>query len=140
MRNLIAATFLAGATLLGCAQSQADSSKAAVASKSTLSEVTVDQLDQLLASHKATAVDANGDSTRKRMGVVPGAILLSDSDSTKGLPADKASALVFYCGNTACMASHNAAEKAMTAGYTNVKIMPAGIAGWVQAGKKVQQI
>ncbi|HEY4240777.1 MAG TPA: rhodanese-like domain-containing protein [Kofleriaceae bacterium] len=139
MRNFIAASILAGATLLGSAPSMADAPKS-VATAKALPEVTVDQLDQLLSSHKATPVDANGDSTRKRMGVVPGAILLSDADSTAGLPADKGSALIFYCGNTACKASHNAAEKAMTAGYTNVKVMPAGIAGWVQAGKKVQQI
>ena len=76
------------------------------------------------------------------MGTLPGAVLLSDSETFKlsELPPDKSKALVFYCGNTQCGASHEAAEKAITAGYTNVKVMPDGIAGWVKAGKKTQQI
>ena len=87
-------------------------------------------------------VDANGDETRKKMGIVPGAVLLTSSDSfnVSELPADKSKELVFYCANTRCGASHEAAEKALTAGYTNVKVMPDGIAGWVKAGKKVQNI
>ena len=32
----------------------------------------------------------------------------------------------------------SAAHKAIAAGYSNVKVMPEGIAGWVKAGKKVQ--
>ena len=66
-------------------------------------------------------VDANGETTRKKMGVVPGAVLLTDSESvrrSRELPADKGKALVFYCANTQCGASHEAAERAMTAGYT----------------------
>ena len=74
--------------------------------------------------------------------MVPGAVLLTDSESfaLTELPADKAKELVFYCANTHCGASHHAASKAITAGYTNVKVMPEGIAGWVKAGKKVQNI
>ena len=60
--------------------------------------------------------------------------------SVSELPADKSKQLVFYCANTQCGASHEAAEKAITAGYTNVKVMPEGIAGWVKAGKKTSQI
>lgn len=56
------------------------------------------------------------------------------------LPADKSKSLVFYCANTHCGASHEAADRAITAGYTHVKVMPEGIAGWVKAGKKVQQL
>ena len=105
--------------------------------------VSVDQVDELIAKHEAQAVDANGVETRKKMGVVPGAILLSDSNDEldpKQLPADKSKGLVFYCANTHCGASHHAAEKAITAGYTHVTVMPDGIAGWVKAGKKVQSI
>ena len=105
-----------------------------------LPAVTVDQLDTMLASSQAQPVDANGDLTRKKMGVIPGAVLLTDSDSINGLPADKSKALVFYCANTACGASHHAAAKAVTAGYTNVKVLPEGIAGWVKAGKKTASI
>ena len=48
--------------------------------------------------------------------------------------------LVFYCTNASCSSSHYAAEKAITAGYTHVKVMPDGIAGWVKAGKKTSSI
>lgn len=107
-----------------------------------MATVTVDQLDTMLAANQCQAVDANGDETRKKMGVVPGAILLKDSDTfdASQLPSDKSKPLVFYCANTHCGASHEAAEHALTAGYTNVKVLPDGIAGWVKAGKKVSQI
>ena len=76
------------------------------------------------------------------MGVVPGAVLLTDSESfaLTELPADKSKPLVFYCANKMFGASHEAAGKALTAGYTNVKVLPEGIAGWVKAGKKTQAI
>ena len=107
---------------------------------SAIPAVTVDQLDRMLAGHECRAVDANGDATRRHMGVIPGAVLLRDMDAVDQLPADKTTGLVFYCANTACGASHQAAERALTAGYTNVKGMPAGIAGWVSTGKKTQSI
>jgi len=111
--------------------------------------VTVDELDHMLASGDCQAVDANGDQTRRRMGVIPGAVLLSDADpagaagaasSIHQLPSNKAKSLVFYCANTACSASHDAARKAITAGYTHVKVLPEGIAGWVKAGKQTRSI
>ena len=103
---------------------------------------TVDEVERLLADGACQAVDANGAGTRKRMGVVPGAVLLSDYESfaPSELPADKSKALVFYCANEHCGASHEAAARALTAGYTRVRVMPAGIAGWVKAGKKVASL
>src|SRR5690606_15008326 len=100
------------------------------------------ELDQLLANQGAVPVDANGDPLRKKMGVIPGAVLLTDYETflPSELPADKSRPLVFYCANTHCGASHEAADKARIAGYTDVKVLPDGIAGWVQAGKQVQSI
>ncbi|MGE0403240.1 MAG: rhodanese-like domain-containing protein, partial [Kofleriaceae bacterium] len=105
-------------------------------------EVTIDQVDTALAKSEWQAVDANGEGTRKKMGILPGAVLLTDSETflPSELPSDKSKGLVFYCANTHCGASHEAASKARTAGYKNVKVMPEGIAGWVKAGKKVQTI
>lgn len=37
------------------------------------------------------------------------------------------------------MASHKGAGRALKLGYTNVFVMSEGIAGWLKAGKKVQQ-
>jgi rhodanese-related sulfurtransferase len=106
----------------------------------TIATVSVDELDQMLAGSDCQAVDANGASTRREMGVIPGAVLLTDADSIDKLPGDKARNLVFYCTNTACGASHHAARKAITAGYTHVNVLPDGIAGWVKAGKKTSSI
>ncbi|HEX3477029.1 MAG TPA: rhodanese-like domain-containing protein [Kofleriaceae bacterium] len=113
-----------------------DQRPAAIGAVTAVSAVSVDELDRLLASHQCIAVDANGDSTRRQMGVIPGAVLLRDLDATDQLPPDKATGLVFYCANPACGASHEAAEKAIAAGYTHVRVLPDGIAGWVKAGKR----
>jgi rhodanese-related sulfurtransferase len=85
----------------------------------------------------ATFVDANGAETREKLGVIPGAILLTSSsefDAKKELPQNKDSKLIFYCANTHCGASHQAAEKASEAGYKDVAVLPDGIKGWKEAG------
>ncbi len=121
----------------GCSRrADAPEQRASAAAVLQISPVSVDELDHLLASHQCVAVDANGDSTRRQMGVIPGAVLLRDLDAIDQLPRDKAASLVFYCTNSACRASHEAAEKAIAAGYTHVRVFPDGIAGWVKAGKR----
>lgn len=83
-------------------------------------------------------VDANGDETRAKFGVIPGAKLLShyaNYNPASELPADKASTLVFYCASTKCSAAPKAATKAADAGYTNVHVLEVGIKGWTEAGK-----
>lgn len=140
MRTLLLSVLVALGAAAGC--SKADKTEQHASAKAQLPTLTVDEVDHKLAAGECTPVDANGTETRKKMGVVPGAVLLTDSESfqVSELPADKTKPLVFYCANTRCGASHEAAEKALTAGYTNVKVMPDGIAGWVKAGKKVQTI
>lgn len=143
MRTLLACSLLAS-SLWASASCSRDSATAERASArpagATVSTVTVDQLDRMLTHHACQPVDANGDATRKRMGVIPGAVLLRDMDAVDQLPTDKARPLVFYCANPACGASHEAAEKAITAGYTHVQVLPDGIAGWVKAGKQTASI
>jgi len=140
MRTILFSMLIAVAAT-GCAKQDTDKS-AATEAAAKVPTVTVDELDQLLAKNAAQPVDANGAGTRSKMGVIPGAVLLTDSESFQPseLPADKSKALVFYCGNTSCSASHCAAGKAIIAGYTNVKILPEGIAGWVKAGKKTASV
>ena len=131
------------ATVAGCSRHGGTDDRAArvdPAQPIPLAAVTVDELADLLARKDAQPVDANTDQTRRRMGVIPGAVLLGDADSLDKLPADKARGLVFYCANDACSASHHAARKAIAAGYARVKILPVGIAGWVKAGKPTAQI
>ena len=132
---------LLGAALLAAAACS-KSAPSAKPDEAKIPTLTVDQVDQELAAGKAVAIDCNGEATRKKLGVVPGAVLLSDDDSFQPseLPADKTKELVFYCANTECGASHHAASKALLAGYTKVEVMPDGIAGWVKAGKKTQSL
>lgn len=106
-------------------------------------EVTVEQLAQWLDAGEATPVDANGEATRESKGHIPSAILLSSSykyEVAKELPKDKAKNLVFYCGSTSCSASDTAAARAQEAGYTNVRILRVGIAGWLEAGKTAERL
>ena len=138
MRTYLLAVLLALAPTVACSKQ----SEPAADKTPDVANITVDELDKLLAAKACQPVDANGVATRKKLGVIPGAVLLSDSElfNASELPADKSKPLVFYCANTHCGASHEAAGKAMTAGYTNVKVLPDGIAGWVKAGKQVDQI
>jgi rhodanese-related sulfurtransferase len=112
------------------------------AAPAAIAKVGVDELAALVASGQCRAVDANGETTRKRMGVIPGATLLTDYEAyaLSELPADHATKLVFYCSNEHCGASHVAAGKARAAGYRDVAVLPAGIAGWRGAGKPVASL
>jgi len=143
MRRFLLAAALATLSLAGACTKAGAKDEAQVNTKDVnVPEVTVDQLDAEISAKTAQAVDANGEATRRKMGVIPGAIMLPDSEnwSPSDLPSDKDKPLVFYCANTHCDASHEAAGKALSAGYKNVKVLPEGIAGWVKAGKKVQSI
>jgi rhodanese-related sulfurtransferase len=104
-------------------------------------EVSVAQVTEML-EDGAVPVDANGEDTRNERGTLPGARLLTSSgryDPAAELPSDKATQLVFYCGGEQCHASDTAAERARDAGYENVSVMRAGIAGWVEAGRPVDR-
>jgi len=135
---------LAGMSLFGCDKAEQTPSEPQPASKPAdphdgLKTVTVDQLSTMLAKSQAVPVDANKKGTRDKLGIIPSSVLLSRSGGfdASELPADKDSNLVFYCYNTRCSAAPNAAEHATEAGYRNVSVLPAGITGWVDAGKKV---
>jgi rhodanese-related sulfurtransferase len=107
--------------------------------KDAFGQVSVDQLVSLRKAKAVTILDANDVETRNKMGVIPGATLLTSFEKYElaQLPASKSSKLVFYCANTMCTASHAAAERAVTAGYKDVAVLPAGIEGWVEAGQAV---
>jgi rhodanese-related sulfurtransferase len=101
----------------------------------------VDLAARLASSTPPLVFDANVESTRTFVGVVPHARLLSPGeDPVPRLPADKSTPLVFYCANTYCTASHQAADKAIDAGYKNVGVMVDGIYGWRDAKQPLQKI
>ncbi|MEO6773841.1 MAG: rhodanese-like domain-containing protein [Kofleriaceae bacterium] len=139
MTKLLVMAILAAA---GCAKSDKPAAPPVAQQEVKLSFVSVDAAAAQLEKGTAQAVDANNPPTRQHEGVIPGAVLLSDFETfaLTELPSDKAKELVFYCANTRCGASHEAAHKAIAAGYSNVKVMPDGIAGWIKAGNKVQSI
>jgi rhodanese-related sulfurtransferase len=89
---------------------------------------------------KFAVLDSNDEATRASKGTVPGAIKLSSYNeyALSELPADKTTTLVFYCYNTLCPASDISAERALNAGYKDVRVMKAGIVGWLELAKKTK--
>ena len=65
---------------------------------------------------------------------VPGALNLAPDFDAALLPAERATPLVFYCSNPLCRKAPNAARRAEKLGYTDVRVMSAGISGWLAAG------
>jgi rhodanese-related sulfurtransferase len=130
--SLVTLCAVAGSLALGC---KADTTG--------LSTLTVAELAaRLIQDSAVTVCDANSAKTRSRYGTIPGARLLSnyrDYDPGVELPADKSHTLVFYCHSEMCGAAASAARKAVTAGYTNVHVLPAGIAGWAEEGQPIEK-
>ncbi len=106
-------------------------------------DVSVGTVQQFVSAKPAnvTIVDVNDDETRKEKGMVPGATKLSSYDkyAMNELPADKSSTIIFYCYNTLCPASGLAADRAIDAGYKDVRVMKAGIIGWKEATEKARK-
>jgi len=98
MRNFLLAAALSITAVAGC--SKPDKTVSAPAADK-LPSMTLDEVDHALAANEAKAVDCNGEATRKKMGVVPGAILVTDDESFAAteLPPDKTTKLVFYCAD-----------------------------------------
>ncbi len=136
--------FTAAIAFLGCKPSQDlapvahDNPPAPTIASPKLALVT--EVADWVQHHTATVLDANGPDTRQAMGVVPGALLLSNSHdySLSELPQSKDTKLVFYCGGEMCRASDSAAARAVQAGYSDVNVMRAGIRGWKNSGQSTQ--
>lgn len=98
-----------------------------------LKTVSPDGLNQLVQAKGVTTFDVNSRQSWLKARV-PGALNLdpagySDSD----LPPGKDSLLVFYCSNPLCRKAPNAARRARKMGYSDVRVMSAGINGWLNA-------
>ncbi len=126
-----AATETAAAT-----ETKTDDSK--TTAKTELAETPMDEVESGLAAGDCHVFDANSPDTRTKNGVIEGAVLLDNyrEYDLALLPEAKDSKVVFYCGSTMCTASDKAADRALTAGYTNVSVMREGIKGWKKAGKQ----
>ena len=98
MRKLLFAAVLAVAAV-GCSEkSNEKADKAEV--KHDLPEMSVEDVAAGLDAKQLTVVDCNSEKTRKKHGVIPGAILVDDEETFTAaiLPTDKTAKLVFYCG------------------------------------------
>ena len=105
--------------------------------------VSIDELDSLIksASKSIFIYDANVESIRTNVGIIPGARLIeSDYDVKAVLPEKKDSKLFFYCANKMCTSSDQAAGRAMDAGYSDVSVLKEGIFGWKKAKKTIVQV
>lgn len=69
---------------------------------------------------------------------VPGALNLAPDVDAGMLPADLGTPLVFYCSNPLCRKAPQAARRAEKLGYADVRVMSAGITGWIGAGLPVE--
>ena len=95
MRTLIFSALLGLGAISGCSKDKGASSEA----ETQFSTMTLDDVEKGLAANELTAVDCNGTDTRKKFGVVSGAVLVADEETypASDLPADKTRKLVFYC-------------------------------------------
>ncbi len=112
---------------------------AAVYAGNSFPEISVADVNTLVGSKSAVIIDVNGTDSYNA-GHVPGAL---NYDAIKdklaaNLPKDKDATIVAYCANPKCGAYARAAVAAQKLGYTNVKHMTAGIAGWKDAGMKTE--
>jgi rhodanese-related sulfurtransferase len=90
------------------------------------------ELHQLMGRDGVTVVDVNARQSWLKARV-PGALNLPPDFDAGALPAGTESLLVFYCSNPLCRKAPNAARRAKSLGYGNVRVMSAGIAGWIGA-------
>ena len=98
MRTLLFAAVLAlGSLTLGCSKSE---KKGGDEIDHSIPEISIDDVQAGMAAKTLTVFDCNSDKTRKRVGVLPGAVLVEDEETFDAsiLPADKNAKLVFYCG------------------------------------------
>jgi rhodanese-related sulfurtransferase len=98
-----------------------------------LTSVSPGELHRLLGTEPVVAIDVNP-RAQWLQARVPGALNLDPLAFTDGdLPRDKDAALVFYCSNFMCRKAPAAARRATGLGYVNVRVMSAGISGWLSA-------
>ena len=124
---------------VGCASK--DAGELSLKNGKNLPKITVEAAAKLQKDDSVFMIDANGMFTRKFRGYVPGARLLSHyrKYDEKELEASKLDTLIFYCGSEKCTSAPKAAQIASAKGY-QVKVMDAGIKGWIRAGHDVKKL
>ncbi len=88
-------------------------------------------LHQLIREGAVRTIDVNSPGSWSQARV-PGAVNLDPAGfGPADLPADREALLVFYCSNPLCTKAPKAALRARKLGYENVRVMSAGIKGWL---------
>jgi rhodanese-related sulfurtransferase len=95
-----------------------------------LKSISPSGLHEAVQKEQVTVFDVNSRQSWVKARV-PGALNLDPDYKDSDLPPDKESRLVFYCSNPLCRKAPNAARRAEKMGYGNVKVMSAGITGWL---------
>jgi rhodanese-related sulfurtransferase len=103
-----------------------------------LKSISARDLSDLLPSRRVLIVDVNAPA-RWAAAHVPGARNLDPVQfNSSDLPAELDRPLVFYCSNFMCRKAPLAARRAKAMGYTDVRVMSAGIQGWLGDGLPVE--
>lgn len=99
MRTTLFACVLAISAATGC--SKGEEAKSTEKAEQQFATMTMDEVEAAINANQATAVDCNGDRTRKKSGILPGAIMVTDEEEygASELPADKSRKLIFYCAD-----------------------------------------
>jgi rhodanese-related sulfurtransferase len=91
-------------------------------------------LNRRMASERLAVFDMNSRQSW-REARIPGARHLDPETFVQGeLPAELDHPLVFYCSNPFCRKAPLAARRARKMGYSEVRVLSAGITGWLAAG------
>ena len=111
-----------------------------VAQAASFPDISIPEVKTAISDKNAVILDVNGTESFKE-GHVPGAIdyVANKNQLTQVLPKDKNALIIAYCGNPHCKAYLSAAEAAKALGYTNIKHMNAGIAGWKEAKEPTEK-
>ena len=103
-----------------------------------LESISTEELNGIYSKEDVYIYDMN-DAMRWQQNHVPGAVNLDPQNFTEqDLAYNKDSTLIFYCSNPMCRKAPNAAKKVKAMGYENVKVLSAGIAGWMADGYDVE--
>jgi len=96
-----------------------------------LKTISPKELNEAVNQKKVHVYDLN-DQDVYNLGHVPGAIHLNhETFDGSELPKDPKAALVFYCSNPMCRKAPNAVKLVKSKGFENVRVLSAGISGWM---------
>jgi rhodanese-related sulfurtransferase len=97
-----------------------------------LKSISPQELHERMQQGAVTVIDVNAEESWLRARV-PGALHLGVDFDAAALPRDQIGGLVFYCSNPLCRKAPQAAKRAQKLGYTDLRVMSAGITGWTGA-------